>query len=180
MVIAVFGSHSPTPESITYELAQRLGKRLAEAGFSIATGGYGGTMEAASRGAYMAGGDVIGVTCDRIANLRNEGPNKWVKQVVHFETLSERLIYLVTENTGMVVLPGGIGTLSEFALAWSLIQVGEVNFKPLVFLGEHWRSLVTEFTTRDFVDGDTSKLIHFASDSRSAVDLLKQRLLTDD
>jgi uncharacterized protein (TIGR00725 family) len=63
-VVAVFGGHAPAPGSADYEMARELGRRLAEAGFIVMSGGYGGTMEAVSRGAREAGGLAIGVTVD--------------------------------------------------------------------------------------------------------------------
>ena len=69
-VISVFGSSAPQPGSADYEAARDLGRRLAEAGFTVQTGGYMGTMEGVSRGANEAGGHVIGVTCDQIEEFR--------------------------------------------------------------------------------------------------------------
>ena len=68
--IAVFGSSEPSDGDPLYERAQRLGHRLAKAGFGVITGGYGGVMEAASRGAYEAGGKSIGVVSTSLKNSR--------------------------------------------------------------------------------------------------------------
>ena len=65
-IISVFGSSLPTEGMSEYAEARELGGILAKSGYIIATGGYRGVMEAASRGASEAGGHVIGVTCDRI------------------------------------------------------------------------------------------------------------------
>lgn len=137
-VVSIFGGSSPRPGTPAYTEAEELGRLLAEAGFAIMTGGYAGTMEAASRGAHLAGGRVIGVTVGLFERQWNSRPNAYVDEVVHFDSLSERLHYLVTQSAAAVAVRGGIGTLSEVALTWSLLQVGEISPRPLVLLGEIW------------------------------------------
>lgn len=173
-VISVFGSSRPQPGSDSYEEARQVGKLLAEAGFAVATGGYTGTMEAVSDGAASAGGHVIGVGCTQIERFRPGGLNRWVVEAVQYDTLRERLYHLVVKNDGMIALPGGIGTLSEMALAWSLLQVGEVNERPLVLLGDIWREAMDAFIDPNFVDEDHARLLRYARTPQEAVSLLKQ------
>lgn len=146
-IISVFGGSSPQPGSPAYEEAYTVGKLLAEAGYTVATGGYTGIMEAASRGAAEAGGHVIGVTTDALNRweARTNCVNQWVKEEIKFTTLRERLYHLVMFSHAVVVLRGGIGTLSELALVWSLVQVGEIAPKPLVLVGPAWRDWLTAF-----------------------------------
>lgn len=168
-IISVFGSSRPQPGSASYEQARTVGRLLAEAGFAVATGGYTGTMAAVSDGAASAGGHVIGVGCTQIEHFRPGGLNRWVVEAIHYETLRERLYHLVVENDGMVALPGGIGTLSEMALAWSLLQVGEVNRRPLVLLGDIWRDAMEAFIHPDFVDEDHVELLRYADTPEEVV-----------
>ena len=112
-VISVFGSSRPEPGDPDYQLAHDLGRQLAEAGFAVATGGYIGTMTAVSQGAAAVGGHAIGVTCDEIEAWRTVGPNEWITQEVRYRTLWERVYHLVTQNDGIIALPGGVGTLAE-------------------------------------------------------------------
>ncbi len=137
-IISVFGSSTPQPGEPAFEQARQVGRLLAEAGYAVATGGYSGTMTAVSQGASEAGGYVIGVTAAQIEGFRQLGPNKWVKKEIKYESLRERLMHLVMQNDGMITLPGGIGTLSEMTLAWSLLQVEEMEQRPLVLLGGIW------------------------------------------
>ena len=141
-IVSIFGGSSPRPGSSNYEEAQRLGGLLAEAGYTIMTGGYSGTMEAASRGAAEAGGHVIGVTVGLFERTMGNRANPYVTEVIHYETLRERLFHLVERADANVALPGGIGTLSEVALTWSLLQVGEIAPRPFVLLGEYWRDVL--------------------------------------
>lgn len=169
LTISVFGSSAPRPGDPDYEIAETTGRLLAQGGVAVATGGYMGTMEAVSKGAAEAGGRVIGVACNQIERFRQKGPNPWVNEVVRYETLRERLLHLVTENDGMIVLPGGIGTISEMTLAWSLLQVGEIPARPLVLLGDIWRQTLTAFINPLYVRGGHAELISYASSPEEAV-----------
>jgi uncharacterized protein (TIGR00730 family) len=139
MNITVFGSASPQPGEPAYEEARHLGELLAKAGHAVLTGGYMGTMEAASRGAAEAGGHVIGVTCDEIEVWRNATHNQWVIEVRKFPTLRERLYALVDACDGALALPGGIGTLDEIATMWSQMQVNAMPTRPLILIGAGWK-----------------------------------------
>lgn len=167
--ISVFGSSAPQPGSLAFVQAHLVGRLLAQADFAVATGGYSGTMTAVSQGAAEAGGHVIGVTCDQIEQFRPLGPNRWVAEEIRYPTLRERLLHLVTQSDGMIVLPGGIGTLSELTLAWSFLQVGEVPAQPLVLLGDLWRQTVQAFYTPDYVREKDMALLAFADDAETAV-----------
>ena len=169
MVISVFGGHTPRPESDDYELGRRLGQALARAGYAVATGGYSGAMSAASQGASEAGGLVIGVTSAQVESTRATSLNRWVEVHIRYESLEERLGHLVKKNDGMVVLPGGIGTLSEFALAWSFIQVGELPRRPLVLLGSMWSDTMSAFIREEYVFHEHRDLVHLASSVEDAV-----------
>lgn len=173
-IISVFGSSNPQPSSPDYEQARQVGRLLAEAGFAVATGGYNGTMAAASQGAAEAGGHVIGVTSGRIEGFRPLQPNPWVKEIIHYDTLRDRVLHLVTQNQGMITLPGGIGTLSELAMAWSFMQVGEIPKAPLVVLGALWQNTLTQFIRPEYVRNGHAALLYFAQTPEAAVDYIKR------
>jgi uncharacterized protein (TIGR00730 family) len=136
-VVSVYGSSAPQPGEGAYELAHRLGGELAGAGYTVMTGGYAGTMEAVSRGAHEAGGHVIGVTAHLFDAMGQEA-NHYIDELIAYDTLTERLLHLVTRPDAAVALPGGVGTLSEVALTWSLLQTGEITPRPFILLGERW------------------------------------------
>jgi uncharacterized protein (TIGR00730 family) len=170
-IISVFGSSNPQPGEAAYEEARAVGRLLAEAGYGVATGGYSGVMAAASQGAAEAGGHVVGVTSNQIEKWRPLGPNQWVKQEIRYETLRDRLFHLVTENVGVVVMPGGVGTLSEMALVWGLMQVDEIPARPFVLYGDHWRQTVTAFTLPTHIESDHLRLLRFANSPEEAARL---------
>ena len=168
-IISVFGGSSPRSGRSAYQVAYDIGRLLAENDFAVATGGYIGTMSAVSQGAAEAGGHVIGVTSEQIERFRPIKPNQWVREEIRFESLQDRLIHLVRHNDGMIVLPGGIGTLSEMALAWSYLQVGEIPARPLVLFGPHWQSVINSFVDPMYVRPEHIHLLQFASYPKQAV-----------
>ena len=171
-IISVFGSSRPEPDSQAYKDAYAVGKLLAEAGYGVISGGYAGTMAGASQGASEAEGHVIGVTSSQIETYRPIPPNQWVKEEIRQELLRDRVMYLVMNNDGMIVLPGGIGTLSEMALAWSLMQVGDIPKRPFVLLGPIWQQMLETFFDAAYVKAKDYSLLQFADSPETAVDML--------
>ncbi len=151
--VCVFGANDPAEGTSDYESAREVGRILAEMGYRVANGGYGGTMEASSRGAKEAGGATLGVTC----SLWKSSPNPYVDEVIRTHKLNERIQTLIDLGSGgYVVLPGATGTLAELAWVWELACKGFLKLKPnlklelkpdtaappIVCLGEFWRPLV--------------------------------------
>ncbi len=170
-IVSVFGGSGLAPSSAGYQEAARLGGLLARAGYTVATGGYDGIMEAASRGAKEAGGRTLGVTTSHFAS-RKLGPNAWIDQEVTFPTLFQRLHHLVTFSHALVALRGGVGTLSEVALAWSLMQVAEMPCKPFVLVGPHWRRVLDTFRRESTIKDHDLELLSFASSVEDVISLL--------
>ena len=145
-VIAVFGASTAEPGSLEWREAETLGAALAEAGFALATGGYGGLMEAVSRGYAEAGGahDIIGVSAPRVFPKR-AGVNPFVAQEIAAESLVERIHQITELSSAAVALPGAIGTLTEIMVAWNLTVVAPFSDtapKPLFTVGERWARVV--------------------------------------
>jgi len=171
-IVTVYGSSSPKEDSFDYEQARVLGRLLAQQGYVVATGGYSGTMEGTSRGAKEAGGYVIGVTTSLFDKTRPTA-NPYVDEEVKLPTLFQRLHHLVTLADAWVALPGGIGTLSEVALTWSLMQTGELRHGPFVLVGEMWRKTIGEFSGDDHVKPQYRDLIRYATDVEGVLPLHK-------
>ncbi|MCP4360021.1 MAG: LOG family protein [Chloroflexi bacterium] len=168
-VISVFGSSAPQSGSPDYEQARLVGRLLAEAGCAVATGGYGGIMTAVSHGASETGGHVIGVGSQRIEQYRQDGMNPYVTETVMFGNLTDRLLHLVRHNDGIIALPGGIGTISEVALTWSLLQVGEIDPRPFALIGSLWQTTIETFANPMYVREKDMRLLAFSSSPESAV-----------
>ena len=138
-IITIFGSYEPAPGSPEYEQAYQVGFELARADFTIANGGYAGTMEASAKGAQEAGGKTIGVTC---SVFRRSHLNAYIDEEIQTACLRDRLEKLIEIGTGYVVLPGGTGTLAELAYTWELLNKGFLADRPLVILGDFWQPVV--------------------------------------
>ena len=174
MKISVFGGSQPKEGSPAYAEAYELGKLLAEAGHTVLTGGYIGTMEAVSRGASEAGGHVIGVTCTEIEKWRPIKANAWVKEEWRRETLMERLQALVEACDAAIALPGGPGTLAEISLTWNLRIIGAITPRPLILVGDGWQTVLDQVyqSFDEYIPANQRKLVQFAKDVNSAVGLL--------
>jgi uncharacterized protein (TIGR00725 family) len=139
LIVSVFGSSRPRQDDAEYKEARALGRVLAEKGFAVCTGGYGGTMEAVSRGAKEAGGKTYGVTAEFFANSK---ANAFVDVEVRKKTWQERLFEFIELADGLVVCKGGTGTLAELAVAWEMMNKSVMAAKPFVALGEFWQPIL--------------------------------------
>ena len=138
-VITVFGANNAVEGDAAYQSAREVGRVLAELGYTVANGGYGGTMEASACGAKGAGGRTIGVTC----KAWKSRPNAYIDREVKTADLFERLRTLIDlGTTGYVVLPGATGTLVELATVWELVGKGMIVDRPIVCVGRFWQPLV--------------------------------------
>jgi uncharacterized protein (TIGR00730 family) len=138
--ISVFGSarvHRDDPE---YGLGIEVGRLLAEAGYAVITGGGPGAMEAANKGACLAGGVSVGLG---IELPFEQGMNEWVDIGVDFRYFFARKTMFVKYAQGFIVLPGGFGTFDELFEALVLVQTKKVTSFPVVLLGHaYWDGLV--------------------------------------
>jgi uncharacterized protein (TIGR00730 family) len=147
--VAVFGSSTVREPDPAWNEARTLGEELARRGVATMTGGYGGAMAAASRGAHEAGGHVIGVTVDL---FERRGPvNPWVNERVHTPDLFERLRHIVLAADGFVAVAGSIGTLSEVFLAWTLVSVEGRESAPIVLMGAQWHAWLALHRAPEFI-----------------------------
>ena len=138
--VTVFGSARTKPKDPLYELARTIGRKLAEAGFAVITGGGPGTMEAANRGCQEGGG--LSVGCN-IELPREQFINRYVDLGVEFRYFFARKTMFVKYADGFVILPGGFGTLDELFEAITLIQTGKVRHFPIVLVGRaYWSGLL--------------------------------------
>ena len=139
LAVSVFGANDPRPGDAAYEVARSVGGKLAELGYGIVNGGYGGTMEASARGAKEVEGRTVGVTC----SIWKSQPNPYIDEVVRTEGLQQRVDKLVELGRGgYVVLPGATGTLVELATVWERMCKGLLEQRPLVCVGSFWWPVV--------------------------------------
>ena len=168
-IITIFGGSQCTENSPEYIEAKDLGARLAEAGFTICTGGYLGVMEAASRGAREKGGRVFGI----VLNQFKSEPNRYLTDKVATQHFYERLQNLIVRSSGFIALRGGIGTVAEIALVWNKLQTGVIEGRPLVLLGSCWKPVVEAFQQNLVVSDRDVSLLKFADTVEEAVEIIE-------
>ena len=173
VTVAVFGSSEPREGSGEYEVARRIGGMLAGAGARVASGGYGGVMEAASRGCVEAGGATIGITCSLFAA---RSPNTWLTEVREGADLFERTRLLIDESDAFIILPGKSGTLAELAFLWALDRAGALGGKPIVLCGTAWRTIVDAIEGAGALEPAQRLITSLETDPGKAVAILVRRI----
>jgi uncharacterized protein (TIGR00730 family) len=152
--VSVFGSARIRADHPEYNVAREVGRRLAEAGFAVVTGGGPGVMEAANRGAREGGGVSVGFN---IELPHEQQSNPYLDINVTFNHFYARKTMFVKAAEGFVILPGGFGTLDELFEALTLIQTGKVRHFPVVLYDAgYWRPLLDWVRGRLLADGMVS------------------------
>jgi uncharacterized protein (TIGR00730 family) len=172
--VTIFGSARVDEGSPEYELARETGRRFAEAGFAVVTGGGPGVMEGANRGCREAGGLSVGFN---IELPHEQGGNPYCDIELTFSHFYARKTMFVKAAEGFVILPGGFGTLDELFESLTLIQTGKVLSFPVVLLGtDFWGELLDwsrkELLAKGLVSPDDVELLHVTDDPAEAVRLV--------
>ncbi|MEO8572079.1 MAG: TIGR00730 family Rossman fold protein [Chloroflexota bacterium] len=180
--ITVFGSARTRPDDPTYELARTIGKRLAEAGYAVITGGGPGAMEAANRGCREGGG--LSVGCN-IELPHEQGMNRYVDLGVEFRYFFARKVMFVKYADGFVILPGGIGTLDELFESLTLIQTGKVRHFPVVLVGRAWWSGLIDWMrgtllAQGAISDTDLDLFHVTDDPDEVIEIIKTNRADED
>ena len=170
--ITVFGGSRCGPDAAEYKEAVRLGRLLVEAGFDVCSGGYAGVMEAISRGAHDAGGQVIGVTMEQFKSA----PNPYLKKIEPSADFYARLQILIRDSAGYIALRGGMGTVTEISLVWSKLVMNVLPQRPLILLGECWPRAIACLRRHLVVSDDDMTHLTFAANAEEAVAVLQEKL----
>lgn len=170
-IVTIFGGSKCGESDIEYKQAHRVGALLADAGYTICTGGYLGVMEGASRGAHDRGGRVLGITMNQ---FKGE-PNRYLTDKVATPHFYERLQRLITRSVGFVAIRGGMGTVTELSLVWNKIQTGVIGPRPLVLLGDCWPPLVREWQKYLAVSDNDVRALDFADTPEQAVAIIQEK-----
>jgi uncharacterized protein (TIGR00730 family) len=170
-IVTIFGGSKCGEASEEYGQARRAGQLLAEAGFTICTGGYLGVMEAASRGARERGGRVLGI----VMNQFKAEPNRYLTDKVATAHFYERLQHLITRSVGFIALRGGMGTVTEISLVWNKVQTRVIEPRPLVLLGECWPPIVAAWRQHLVVSDRDVSVLDFAETPEQAVSIITEK-----
>ena len=146
--VSFFGSARVKPDNKYYKIAEKTAGILAKAGFAVITGGSGGIMEAANKGATQAGGKSIGLN---IELPQEQIPNNFQNLSLHFRYFFCRKVMFLKYANGFIIFPGGFGTMDEFTEALVLIQTFKQAHFPVVLMGsDYWCGLV-EWMKKDML-----------------------------
>ena len=170
-IVTIFGGSKCRESDLEYEHARRAGQLLADAGYTICTGGYLGVMEAASRGAHERGGRVLGI----VMNQFSAEPNRFLTDKVATPHFYERLQQLIIRSIGFIAIRGGMGTVTELSLVWNKIQTRVIGPRPLVLLGDCWPPLVRAWQQHLAVSDEDVRSLDFASTPEEAVAIIQEK-----
>jgi len=149
--VSIFGSARTKPDSPGYILAEEIGKKLSDSGYSVVTGGGPGIMEAGNKGAYQGSSFSVGLN---IVLPHEESSNKFQDISIRFRHFFTRKVMFVKYAGAYVVLPGGFGTLDELAEILALIQTNKTKKIPVILVNKKfWQPLLNWFTTTLAGDG---------------------------
>jgi uncharacterized protein (TIGR00730 family) len=167
-------------ERIPFVSVESVKKRSFKQRYVICSGGGPGIMEAANKGAALAGGKSIGFN---IALPYEQMPNSYISDELNFEFhyFFMRKFWFVYLSKALVVFPGGFGTLDELAEVLTLVQTGKIKKKmPIVCYGsEYWNKVLNlQFLADEgMIDPEDLNLIHFSDSPRDAFSYLQSKLL---
>lgn len=177
--IAVFCGRDYGPNQAIYqEMALRTGRIIVEHGFRLASGGGPGMMSDVNKGGIEAGGTVISIQY----GFNKEVQSPFFTESELYDHLVERQKRLIELADGMMVLPGGLGTIYEAIQVLALKRSGEIPLeKPIIFVGDGYYKHIEQFLTmiyhERFLQIPVEQLCTFATKPEEAVDVLAKQLL---
>ena len=159
--VSVFGSSRADESDPYYEPARETGRLLVENNLAVITGGGGGIMEAANRGAYEAGGKSVGLNIELPFEQK---PNEYLDVPLDFHYFFCRKVMFLKYSLGFILFPGGFGTMDELFEALTLMQTGRNrNFGLVLYGSEYWAGLaewVREYQLeRDYIAPEDCDLL---------------------
>jgi uncharacterized protein (TIGR00730 family) len=175
-LITVFGSARTPADNHYYQEAEKLGKMLAENGYGVLTGGGGGIMEAAHKGAFEAGGETVGLN---IVLPHEQRPNPYQTRSLNFRYFFIRKVNFLKYTIGAFVFPGGSGTMDEFFESITLVQTGKVNRIPLILVGrEFWEPAVKwiegSLGGQGYISPEDTELYKIVDSAEEGIEYLKE------
>lgn len=176
--ITVFGSARTKEDAPAYKLAREVGAAVAQLGFTVMTGGGGGIMEAANRGAKDVGGRSVG--CN-ILLPQEQKANDYLDRCVSINYFFVRKTLLMKYSYGFIIMPGGVGTMDEMFEALTLIQTKKIRNFPIVLMGrDYWQPLMNflhQMETSGMISPGDLDLIYFTDSVPDAMAYLRRRAI---
>lgn len=174
--ITIFGSARTPKDDDYYKMGVAVAKLAVKEGFGVITGGGPGIMEAANEGAVLAGGKSIGLN---IQLPYEQKPNPHVKTLLNFRHFFSRKVMFLKYTSGVVIMPGGYGTLDEMFETLTLIQTAKIDHMPLILMGvAFWKGLIDwvnkTMLGHAYIDKIDLDLLKVTDDPKEALSFIKK------
>ncbi len=172
--VTIFGSARMPRRSVWYRAAETLGYELARNNLAVITGGGPGIMEAANKGAARAGGKSVGLNIE----LPNEQEcNRYVNVPIRFHYFFARKVCFAKYSIAFIFMPGGYGTLDEFAEIITLVQTQRIPKYPLILFGRSFwsgalRWMKQQMARPGYISPEDLELVHLTDDTARAVKII--------
>lgn len=173
--VSIFGSARTKPKDPYFKLAEQTASEIVKAGFAVITGGGGGIMEAANKGAAEAGGQSIGLN---IELPMEQTPNPYQNMPLEFRYFFVRKVMFLKYAHGFIVFPGGFGTMDEFFESLVLIQTLKQASFPVILMGtEYWGGLIdwvkeTMLKKHNYISPEDLDVFTMLDDPQKAVEII--------
>lgn len=174
--VTVFGWSESRPGDAVYEAAREVACLLARHGLTVVSGGFGGEMEAAARGAKEGGGRTIGVTFYPMLATKFEagqGASSYLDQEIKTGTYLERTLKLIALGDAFICFNGGTGTISEWGMAWGLARIYYGHHKPLIMFGDFWKDIVNAIERNMHIRPEEEKVYHIVDSPGEVLSALR-------
>lgn len=181
--VTFFGSARFTEDHPYYVRARNLASKIArETGYAVVSGGGGGIMEAANRGAYEAGGKSIGMN---IILPHEQKMNQYLTAHIRFYYFFIRKVALSFSAEVYIFFPGGFGTMDEFYEIITLIQTNKIPRVPVVCVGKEYWSHIQDFSKYlkndlKVISPEDEKIYHVTDDDEEVIEIIKQSKLRNE
>ncbi|MBS3732782.1 MAG: TIGR00730 family Rossman fold protein [Desulfobacterales bacterium] len=174
--VSIFGSARMNPDNPYYQAAVKLATKLAQNGFAVITGGGGGVMEAANKGAAEENGQSIGLN---IMLPMEQKPNPYANVRLEFKYFFVRKVMFVKYADAYIIMPGGFGTLDELFEAVTLIQTDRIKPLPVILFGvDYWSGLLewikSQLLSNRMISPQDLDIIQLTDDPDEIVEIVKR------
>lgn len=163
--VTIFGSAHAKDDNLVVKDAYEVCQALAEAGYVVVNGGGPGVMRAATMGAKVGGGKVIGVTfhAEKIMHYEGRDPKNLFDVEIKTKNYVDRTLTLLGEGQVYVIFKGGTGTISEFGMAWGIAKLYFGHHKPLILYGDFWKNIIKAFEDNMILTKEEQEVYKIAS-----------------
>lgn len=176
--VAIFGYADCQKEDRLYQEVMKVARQLAVCGYTVVDGGGPGVMRAATEGAKLGGGQVIGVTfypkSGEGMDFEGRDPGNLFDKEIKTDNYVERTLTLMKEGQVYVIFKGGTGTISEFGMAWGLARLYFGHHKPLILYGKFWKNIIKTFKQNMLLRSEELKVFKIVNSPQEVLNAINQ------